>query len=138
MKLTLDRTDYADTATVGKLYVDGVYECFSLEDEIEVNGIKRDGQTCIPPGLYRVVLTWSPKFKRTLPLVLDVPGFDGIRIHPGNDSGDTRGCILVGKSLTINHGAPYLLDSADAFRELYPKLYYANALGDEISLEVLA
>jgi len=138
VRLTLDRTDYGDNSTLGKLYVDGQFQCVTLEDEIEVNGQKRDGQTCIPDGLYQIVITWSPKFKRSLPLILNVPNFDGIRIHPGNDAGDTRGCILVGQNVTLIQDAPFLLHSAAAFQELYPKLLAALQRGETLDLEVMA
>jgi hypothetical protein len=82
--------------TLGVVFLDGRFTCFSLEDEIRPAGVKVDGETCIPPGRYRVGLTWSPKFSKVLPEVLDVPGFTGVRIHAGNTASDTRGCVLIG------------------------------------------
>jgi hypothetical protein len=82
--------------TLGVVFIDGRFTCFSLEDEIRPVGVKVDGETCIPPGRYRVGLTWSPKFGKVLPEVLDVPGFTGVRIHAGNSAMDTRGCVLLG------------------------------------------
>ena len=93
MKLKLIRTWYADTYTIGKLYIDGVYFADTLEDknrDVDKNGIFNNGEkkvygkTCIPFGTYKVILSMSNKFKKILPLLLNVPQFDGIRIHPGN------------------------------------------------------
>lgn len=96
MELLLARRDLAASYTIGDLYVDGAFECYTLEDPVR-EGPKVYGQTAIPTGKYEVKLTWSPRFKRELPLLLNVPGFEGIRIHAGNTSKDTEGCILVGQ-----------------------------------------
>jgi len=82
-------------ATHGSLYIDGHWQCWTLEDAIR--DIKIPQQTAIPAGRYRVTRTPSTRFKRVLPLLLDVPGFQGIRIHAGNTIADTEGCILVGR-----------------------------------------
>ena len=103
MTLRLIREPSVDGATHGVLFVDGHYQCFTLEDEIReqpgrsVEDWKVPGQTAIPSGRYRVVVTPSQRFQRDLPLLLEVPGFSGIRVHPGNGTGDTSGCILVGQ-----------------------------------------
>lgn len=90
----------ANGRTFGVLFVDGRYCCFTLEDQIRPVGEKVPGQTAIPAGRYRVLLTHSGRFQTTLPLVIGVPAFDGIRIHAGNTIADTAGCILVGKDRT--------------------------------------
>ncbi|HEY7169600.1 MAG TPA: DUF5675 family protein [Vicinamibacterales bacterium] len=97
MELMLLREPSADGCTIGKLSVDGGFECFTLEDIIR-NGPKVADQTAIPPGRYRVDITMSHRFGRMLPELVGVPGFEGIRIHPGNTAADTSGCILVGQS----------------------------------------
>jgi hypothetical protein len=74
--------------------VDGEFQCFTLEDPITL--VKIPGESAIPAGRYRVSVTWSPRFKRDMPLLHDVPNFEGVRIHPGNRTSDTEGCILVG------------------------------------------
>ena len=79
--------------TTGELFVEGEHFCFTLEDPWINN---RVGQSCIPVGSYRVVLTESARFGRPMPLLLDVPGRVAIRIHPGNTDQDTEGCLLVG------------------------------------------
>jgi hypothetical protein len=98
MKLLLKRVALKDTYTIGKLYVDGVFFCHTLEDTVRPDGIKVYGETAIPDGIYKVIITMSARFKRKLPLLLDVPMFEGIRIHPGNTAVDTHGCILVGEN----------------------------------------
>lgn len=102
MNLTLQRLQLDPDVTIGSLDVDGQWQCWTLEDTVrEVPGQpvaawKIYGQTAIPYGRYRVQVTPSPRFKRDLPLLLDVPGYAGVRIHPGNTAADTEGCILVG------------------------------------------
>ena len=108
MKLRLERIYTCDTYTIGKLYVNGDYFCDTLEDtvrDMNKDGDLNDkgegkvyGKTAIPYGTYKVVLNKSPKFKRILPRLLDVPHFSGILIHRGNRAKDTHGCILVGKN----------------------------------------
>jgi hypothetical protein len=104
MNLRLIREPSLSGATMGVLFVDGHFEAFCLEDEIReiprrpVHDWKIPGQTAIPQGRYEVVITPSVRFKRQLPLLLDVPGFDGVRIHAGNGMLDTEGCVLVGRS----------------------------------------
>lgn len=106
-KLLLQRLIKNDTCTIGKLFIDGVYFCDTLEDrdrglyqsmdEGVVKKMKVYGETCIPYGIYKVVLSFSPSFKRILPEVKSVKAFSGIRIHRGNYPKDTLGCILVGE-----------------------------------------
>lgn len=100
MKLELTRLFFQDTYTIGKLYVDGQYFCDTLEDK--VRDLSREkkipGQTAIPAGVYEIIVNVSPRFKRKLPRLLDIPGFEGILIHRGNTPEDTAGCILVGEN----------------------------------------
>lgn len=136
MKLILDRSEYRDQATLGELYVNGQWDSVTLEDGLQPNDIKVTGETCIPPGTYQVVITPSPKFKRDLPLLIDVPGFDGIRIHPGNTAEDTSGCLLVGENVTNIAKVPFLLHSGRAFDRLFTKLFYAKRDGESITVEI--
>lgn len=100
MELKLLRKYCKQAYTIGHLYIDGKYFCDTLEDTVRdlVTERKVKGSTAIPAGRYKVVLNWSPRFGRPLPLLLDVPDFDGIRIHTGNTAEDTEGCILVGRN----------------------------------------
>lgn len=95
MKLQLVRITFNATETLGHLYIDGNYFCDTLEDTFREVKIKHE--TCIPTGKYKVTLTYSNRFKRVLPLLHNVPNFEGIRIHRGNTDKDTSGCILVGE-----------------------------------------
>ena len=134
MKLKLVREIGSDTATLGKLYVDGVFECHTLEDsdrKLESGGVKVYGKTCIPRGTYQVVVTPSARFKRNLPLLLNVTQFEGVRIHTGNTSENTDGCILVGSSVV---NADFIKDSQTAFNKLFPKI--CAALEDLTSVEL--
>jgi len=98
MELNLYRHTYntrGDRSIIGDLFIDGEFFCYTLEDEKRADGVKVYGETAIPTGTYNVKLTQSNRFKRLMPLLLDVPMFSGIRIHGGNTSKDTLGCILV-------------------------------------------
>jgi len=86
--------------TIGKLYIDGQYFCDTLEDTVRAKGEKVYGKTAIPAGMYRVKKTFSPRFKKILPEILEVEGFSGVRIHAGNTAKDTEGCILLGLNKT--------------------------------------
>jgi len=116
MKLLLKREPPNDNCTIGRLFVDGVFECYTLED-IE-RDVKIPGETAIPRGIYKVIIDFSYKFGKQMPHILGVPNFEGIRIHPGNIAADTEGCILVGKTL----GVTCLGNSRIAFDDIFVKL----------------
>lgn len=96
MEIQVIRKEFTDKSTIGDMYVDGNFECYTLEDA--VRSVKIKGLTAIPAGSYEVVLSFSERFQRLLPLLMNVPNFDGVRIHAGNTDRDTEGCILVGKT----------------------------------------
>lgn len=96
MELKLNRIFLGSSATIGELYIDKKYIADTLEDRVRPEGEKVYGKTAIPEGTYEVKLTYSPRFKKILPEILNVPNFSGIRIHTGNSSKDTEGCIIVG------------------------------------------
>lgn len=127
MKLSLRRSRTNDVCTIGSLYVNGTFLCNVLEDPVrELKGIppavwKIPGKTAIPAGQYQIVLSFSPRFRRILPELLNVPGFTGIRIHPGNTDADTEGCLLPG---TWN-GGDRVDASARAFSSLVAELNVA-------------
>lgn len=111
MEIILNRKHRKPTHTIGKFYIDGVAWKDSLEDpdrgldnqmtESEIRSKKVSANTAIPTGRYEVGLTFSPKFKRDLPIIKNVKGFEAIRIHAGNDTGDTEGCLLPGENKAV-------------------------------------
>lgn len=129
MKLEVKRIAKQSAYTIGKLFIDGEYFCDTLEDvcrgltqdmtEAQIAQIKVKGQTAIPSGTYKVDITFSQKFKKYLPILENVKGFEGIRIHSGNDSDDTEGCLLVGK----NKAKGQVLESRDTFNKLMNKIW---------------
>lgn len=128
MKLKLQRTFKAETYTVGKLFIDGIYFCDTLEDK--VRDVKIKGITAIPTGKYKVQITMSNRFKKLMPLLINVPNFEGVRIHSGNTSEDTEGCILVGK----NSEPGKVTNSRNTFKKLMLEL---NKDKNNLSIEIL-
>jgi hypothetical protein len=137
MELKLERESSIVAATPGVLYVDGMRECFTLEDPIrekryddgalvEVSAWKIQNQTAIPSGRYAVIIDYSQRFKRLMPHVLAVPGFSGIRIHFGNTTDDTDGCILVGSE---RQSQSVILYSRIAFEHLFTKMRRRREFG---------
>ncbi len=128
MKLTLQRGIFTAESSIGKLSINDVFECDTLEDfdrglkqtmdPAEIAKIKVFGKTAIPAGTYEVVIKWSAKHGRMLPHLLNVPGYGEIEIHPGNSAVDTLGCILVGESESTN----WISSSVAAFDKLFAKL----------------
>lgn len=135
MKLLLHRIHFDPDYTIGELYIDGVKHCFTLEDAVrEKPGVpvekwKIPGKTAIPVGTYPVKVTYSPRFKWPLPLLVGVSGFSGVRIHPGNQSEDTEGCILVGMEWD---GGDWIGKSRVAFTSLFERIKKSN----EVTLEI--
>ena len=132
MELTLIRTESSDVCTLGKLYIDGVETCYTLEDVVRPDGEKVYGRTAIPAGRYRIVVNHSNRLGATLPLLMDVPNFQGIRIHTGNVAADTEGCILVGTGYADNA----ITGSRDAFAMVFPEIRDAFQQGEEVWIEV--
>lgn len=116
MELALVRTTFTDASTIGELSLDGTRECHTLEDRVRPQKIAKE--TAIPEGRYEVVINESPRFKRRLPLLMNVPGYTGVRIHSGNTASDTEGCILVGKTA----GKDRIGESRLALKDLLDKL----------------
>jgi hypothetical protein len=101
--MTVVRNYYNNDCTIGKLYLQDKYFSYTLEDIVRPEGIKVPSETAIPAGLYKVQLTLSTRFQKVLPLLVDVPQFEGVRIHGGNRGADTEGCIFVAKKQIDNH-----------------------------------
>lgn len=132
MKIEVIRVMSAGDATIGKMYIDGIDTCYTLEDIVRPNGEKIYGHTAIPAGEYRVDITPSARFKRDLPILLDVPNFTGVRIHPGNTAEDTHGCILVG----LEQQGASIIRSREAFATVFTKLRDALLDGEKVTIEI--
>ncbi len=137
MELLLVREPTCEGFTRGELFIDGVQECYTLEDQVRTHK-EVPGGTAIPPYLgqepmrYRVVLTKSPRFGKVLPEILNVPDFKGVRIHAGNTASDTEGCLIVGQ----RQGKSAVFDSQAAMLELMAALDSATEAGEQIWLTV--
>ena len=153
MKLEIERRWKKETYTIGRLYVDGVFFCNTLEDRdrglkqtdpiATIKARKVYGETAIPSGTYGVAMNvTSPKYaavswywqlcRGKMPRLLAVPGFDGILIHPGTDALSTRGCILVGRNTKVGK----LTESRACFQELYKLMKSAADRGETITVEI--
>jgi len=102
MELLLKREIKTIDFTLGTLFIDGVEFCKTVEDMERMDGEKVFGKTAIPKGFYDVIVNHSKHFNKDLPLLLNVPNFEGVRIHSGNTASDSEGCIILGMVRTIN------------------------------------
>lgn len=135
MKLRVERRFLKPGYTIGRMEVDGKYFCDTLEDR--VRDLSREkkipGETAIPAGIYDVVVNISPRFKRKLPRLLNVPGFEGILIHRGNTPEDTAGCILVGE----NKAKGKVINSTPYELRLTEMIERAQSAGESITIEIV-
>ena len=149
MELVLDRIFRTNKYTIGELYVDGAYISDTLEDPVRPlpetcpNTPKgKDckckekiyGNTAVPAGTYEVKLSYSNRFKRIMPEILNVPHFLGIRIHTGNKTADTEGCILVGTWDGITED--WISNSTVAYNKLLPMLQKATNNNEKITITI--
>jgi hypothetical protein len=118
MLIEVKRFDFKDTYTVGRMYLNDVYFCYTLEDVVR-EGKKVNGQTAIPAGTYDVIVDYSVRFGKPMPHILNVPNFTGVRIHAGNTSKDTEGCILLGHTYA---GKDFIGNSRTAYDVFFNKL----------------
>ena len=152
MKLTLKRTFKGPQYTIGKLYVNGVYECDTLEDTdrglyetqslLEIQSKKVYGQTAIPYGTYKIDMntvspkfkdrSWAKPYKGILPRLENVKGYEGVLIHVGNDQEATSGCILVGE----NRIKGKVINSTACFYALMTTLLKARDIGESIEITI--
>lgn len=140
MKLTLKRIALRPTYTIGKLYIDDVYFCDTIEDTIRDlnkngkfdNGEKKvHSKTAIPYGIYEIKWTYSPRFKKYTPQLMNVPSFEGIRIHAGNTSADTEGCLILGKNKQVGK----VLNSRATINKFYQIIKNACSNG-KVTIEI--
>lgn len=116
MRIEIVRREFTEFSTIGDMLIDGEFFCYTLEDV--VREVKIPQETAIPYGHYEVITNYSNRFKRVMPLILNVPGFSGVRIHNGNTSADTEGCPLVGYTKDID----FVGQSKKAFAAFWQKL----------------
>ena len=140
MKLTLKRIALRPTYTIGKLYIDDVYFCDTIEDtvrDLNKNGKFDNGEKkvhskkAIPYGIYEIKWTYSPRFKKYTPQLMNVPSFEGIRIHAGNTSADTEGCLILGKNKQVGK----VLNSRATINKFYPIIKEACSNG-KVTIEI--
>jgi hypothetical protein len=139
MDIQVKRFEFGTNYTISKMSIDGVFECYVLEDKVRevpdqpVEQWKIAGQTAIPVGSYKVTIDFSTRFARDMPHILNVPGFSGIRIHSGNTDADTEGCLLLGSAW---NGGDFISQSRNAFNNFFPKLYNAVINKEDITLTI--
>lgn len=140
MKLTLKRIALRPTYTIGKLYIDDAYFCDTLEDTVRDtnksgkfdNGEQKiKGKTAIPYGTYEIKWTYSPRFKKYTPQLMSVPSFEGIRVHAGNTSADTEGCLILGENKQVGK----VLNSRATINKFYPIIKKACSNG-KVTIEI--
>lgn len=134
MELKLNRIFLGSSATIGELLVNDKYLCDTLEDRVRPEGEKVYGKTAIPEGTYEVKLTHSPRFKKILPEILNVPNFSGIRIHSLNKAEESEGCIGVGE--WNGKDTNWISNSRIAFNELMSLLQKAANNKEKITITI--
>jgi hypothetical protein len=131
MQIKVVRQVFTSNSTIGQMFLDGKFECFTLEDM--VRPVKIVKETAIPAGSYKVTLRMSPHFKVRTPALDKVPNYENVLIHFGNDKTNTDGCILVGQSKSVD----FIGSSMAAFKALMPKLEAAAARGEPLGIEIV-
>ena len=135
MKLTLKREIFAPRYTEGKLYCNGKYIADTLEDTFRdlTKQKKVYGETAIPAGVYQIKVTMSNRFKKLMPILIDVPNFEGVRVHAGNKPEDTEGCILIG----VKASAGLLTRSREKTQAVYDLIQNALNNKELVQIEVI-
>lgn len=134
MELKLNRIFLGSSATIGELWVNDTHLCDTLEDRVRPEGEKIYGKTAIPEGTYEMVLSYSPRFKKILPEILNVPNFSGIRIHSLNKAEESEGCIGVGE--WNGKDTNWISNSRKAFNKLFAILQEASDRGEKITITI--
>ena len=138
MEIKLVRKKGTAGFTEGRLYIDGEFECFTVEDAdrvLENGGIKIQDKTAIPKGIYPITISMSNHFKKMLLEVQNVKGYLGVRVHSGNSSKDTEGCIIVG-SVNDRDDDDWVGGSRVAYERLHAKVKQALSAKHTVTLEV--
>ena len=143
MELILKRDTFTEISTIGSLSIDGKFECYILEDKdrglidtmsiAEIVGTKIYGKTAIPYGRYEIDWTMSNRFKVMMPILKNIKGYEGIRIHKGNSEIDSLGCLLCGTKKASNR----ITESTAATNKLYTKIAEAKKQGIKIYITIV-
>ena len=137
MELKVKREHFGPQATIGSMFINGVYECVTLEDVTRKLGPSGEGKvsgaTAIPEGRFKVIINMSPRLGRLMMRLLGVPFFDGVLIHSGNTDVDTMGCILVGQMVD---GPDRIHGGSLALPMLQKKVQAALDKGEEVWITV--
>tara|TARA_R100001086_G_scaffold80360_1_gene39223 strand:+ start:322 stop:804 length:483 start_codon:yes stop_codon:yes gene_type:complete len=138
MTIYMSRDDCTPTRTLGTMRFEDGFTCHTLEDPVR-EGEKVWGDTAIPSGTYAVTITKSKRYGKMMPLLHNVPGFGGVRIHSGNSTDDTSGCILVGMSRDADANADGLqiLHSRDAMHAVQTRIAEAIAQSEKVWLDIV-
>lgn len=142
MELLLKRKIFTTKSTIGELFVNGKFQCYTLEDidrglndgmnDKEITQKKVYGNTAIPYGKYELIVSFSNNFQQLMPLLLKVKGYEGVRIHSGNTDADTLGCILVGQAFTKDA----ISGSRAAYKPLFIQLQKA-VKAEKVFIEIV-
>ena len=135
MELKLIRETFTEKSTIGSLYVNGIFFCYTLEDKdrkLESGGVKEYAKTAIPRGKYKVINSFSNRFKKYLPELVNVPQFAGIRIHAGNTADHSEGCILVGSTKAVD----FIGNSKVTFDKLMKAIQAVEKI-EKITIEIV-
>lgn len=142
MELKLIRKYRCNNYCIDKLYINGTYFSDALEDPDrgltdsmsleEIKKIKIKGNTCIPYGTYNITITYSPRFKKNLPLLNNVKGFEGIRVHAGNIPQDTEGCLLLG----FNKVKGQVIDSRNTVNKFIDIVQKTLNKGEKVTITI--
>lgn len=145
MELKVLRFSSQSDSTLGVLFIDGVFKCFTLEDEFRT--VKVHSKTRIPAGTYEIKLRkeggfherylkkFGTQFHKGMLWITDVPNFQYVLIHIGNNDDDTAGCLLVGDQSHQNvDGAGYIGQSTQAYERIYPVISKSIVDGQKVTI----
>lgn len=134
MILTLKRYKSTNGTTLGRLFNGDEFLCYILEDQVRKNQPKVFGETAIPAGTYQITVTMSPHFGRLLPLLNNVPRFEGVRIHSGNTKADTEGCLITGT--TVSPDGMSVFNSRLAFGKVFDVINSALNKKENVVIDI--
>ena len=137
MELDVKRIYKAEDYTIGELSINGVFFSSTLEDKVRILNSFEDkvyGETAIPVGRYKVIISYSNHFKKEMPEIVNVEFFKGVRIHAGNTKEDTEGCLLVGECKNVKEG--FIYNSKNTYKKLFQILQEAVNRNEEIHLSI--